>query len=67
MGTFKTFMKKFWNDEEGLGTVELLLIVAVLVAVALLFGQRIIDWVESILDGIGDPEAPTPGGGGGTP
>lgn len=42
-------MKEFWRDEEGLGTLEILLIVVVLVGVALMFKDRITDWVRSIL------------------
>ncbi len=38
-----------WRDEEGLGTLEILLIVAVLIAVALAFRQYIIKWVKSLL------------------
>lgn len=41
--------KKFWKDEEGLGTLEILLIVAVLVGVALLFRTQIIAWVQQLL------------------
>jgi Flp pilus assembly pilin Flp len=40
---------KFWKDEEGLGTLEILLIVAVLVGVALLFRTQIIEWVQKLL------------------
>lgn len=43
-------LKKFWNDEEGLGTLEIILIIAVLIAIALLFREAIIGWVKSLLD-----------------
>lgn len=42
-------LKKFWNDEEGLGTLEIILIIAVLIAIALLFREAIIGWVKSLL------------------
>ena len=48
---------KFMNlmqDEEGLGTLEIILIIVVLVGVAILFRDRITGFVENILDRIGD-------------
>ena len=47
-----TTLKRFWQEEEGIATVELLLILAVLIIVALLFRNTIITWVENILDTI---------------
>lgn len=46
-------VKNFWNDEEGLGTLEIILIAAVLVTVALLFREKLTEWVTDILDNIG--------------
>lgn len=40
--------KKLWKEEDGLGTLEILLIVAVLVAVAIVFRKQIINWVTEI-------------------
>jgi len=40
----------FLREEEGMGTLEVLLIVAVLVAIALLFRGKIIEWVNTLLD-----------------
>lgn len=40
-------LKNFWNEEDGMGTVELVIIIAVLVAVALIFGGFIKDFVEN--------------------
>lgn len=48
----KLWLKSFWNDEEGMGTLEILLIVAVLIAVALAFREYIIGWVEGLLTNI---------------
>ena len=38
-------IKRFWADESGMGTVEIILIVAVLMAIALIFGNAIKQWV----------------------
>ena len=42
------FCKKLWKEEDGLGTLEILLIVAVLVAIAIVFRGQLIKWVEAI-------------------
>lgn len=42
-------LKKFWMEEDGMGTVEIILIIAVLVIIALLFRNKIMEWVEDIL------------------
>jgi len=41
-------LRRFWNDEEGLGTLEILLILAVLVLIAVVFRKWIISWVNSL-------------------
>lgn len=46
----KQFMKKFWNDEEGIQTLEIMLIIAVIVVIALMFRKQIIEWVEQLFD-----------------
>ncbi|WP_082652210.1 Flp1 family type IVb pilin [Gorillibacterium timonense] len=38
----------FWKNEEGLGTLELLLILAVLVIIAIAFRKWIISWVNDL-------------------
>lgn len=50
MNTLTTAMKNFWNDEEGLQTLELMLIIAVIVVIALLFRDQIIGWVGDLLE-----------------
>jgi len=51
-------MKDFWNEEEGLQTLEMMLIIAVIVVIALMFRNQIMGWVEDLLkfgdDQIGD-------------
>ena len=39
--------KRFWADESGMGTVEIILIIAVLMAIALIFKNAIIEWVRA--------------------
>lgn len=53
-------LKKFWQEEEGMGVVEILLIIAVLIVIAILFRNAIIDWVKSMLATLfPDPAATT--------
>jgi len=39
----------FWKDESGMGTIEVVVIIAVLVAVALVFRQGIGDFVNKLM------------------
>lgn len=50
MKEFKNSIVSFWNDEEGIQTLEIMLIIAVVVFIALLFRKQIIGWVEDLLD-----------------
>ncbi len=45
----RTWFKRFWKDEEGLGTLEILLIVAVLVAIAIVFRKWIVSWFQKLI------------------
>jgi Flp pilus assembly pilin Flp len=49
MKTFTEGVKNFWNDEEGLQTLEILLIIAVIVVIALTFRTQIIEWVDGLI------------------
>ncbi|MEW9698816.1 Flp1 family type IVb pilin [Paenibacillus sp. SI8] len=49
MKTAFSWLKGFWNDEEGLGTLEILLIVAVLVAIAIIFRKWIVSWFQKLI------------------
>ncbi len=40
----------FWKNEEGLGTLEILLIVAVLVAIAIIFRKWIVGWFQKLIN-----------------
>ncbi len=41
---------KFFKEEKGLGTLEILLILAVLVAIAIVFRKWIISWVNVLFE-----------------
>ena len=48
MNTITQGIKKFWDDEDGLQTLELMLIIAVIVVIALMFRKQIVEWVEGL-------------------
>jgi len=48
----RNLLKRFWQEESGMGTVEIVIIIAVLVGVALLFRGQITSFVESATDKI---------------
>jgi len=45
-------LKKFLSEEDGLGTVEIVVIIAVLVGIALIFRDAIIKFVTSIMESV---------------
>lgn len=48
-------LKEFYMDEEGLGTVEMVVLLAVLVSIALVFRKKIFTFVDnSLADIFGD-------------
>jgi Flp pilus assembly pilin Flp len=47
---FKKWLKHFWRDQEGIGTLEILLIIAVIVIIAIIFRNKIVGWVKSLTD-----------------
>lgn len=49
MNNIKREAKKFWNDEDGMGVVEVVLITIVLVGLVVLFKKQITDLVNSAL------------------
>ncbi len=49
MNNIKRGTKKFWNDEDGMGVVEVVLITIVLVGLVVLFKKQITDLVNSVL------------------
>lgn len=42
-------LQKFWEEEEGLGTLEMILIIAILIAVAIIFREQISKIVTNLL------------------
>lgn len=44
--------KDFWMEEDGMGTVEIILIIVVLVGLVIIFKSQITELVESIFDKI---------------
>lgn len=42
--------KEFWENEDGLGTLEMLMILAVLVAIAVVFRKWIISWINNLFE-----------------
>lgn len=46
----KTFLTDFWNDEEGMETIEMLLILSVLIVIAVMFKNKIKDWANQLFE-----------------
>lgn len=42
-------LKRFWKEEDGMGTVELVMIIAALMCIALLFREKITDFTGNII------------------
>ncbi|MEN8905504.1 MAG: Flp1 family type IVb pilin [Clostridiales bacterium] len=47
-------LKKFFTQEDGMGTVEIVILIAVLVIVALIFKDKIIKFINELLDKVLD-------------
>lgn len=45
-------VKAFWRDEKGIGTLEMILIIVVILIIALLFKTQITNLVKSLLNNI---------------
>lgn len=56
MNKLKNSVRSFWKQEEGLGTLEIILIIAVVIIIALLFKDWIIELIERLM-GKADDEA----------
>ena len=53
-------IKRFLREEEGMGTVEIVIIIGVLVAIALIFRREILGFVNRILGGVTGTNIETP-------
>ncbi len=51
----KNLLKRFWYEEDGMGTVEIVIIIAVLVAIALIFKNGITKFVTDLMNKFFDP------------
>ncbi|MEQ7052203.1 Flp1 family type IVb pilin [Paenibacillaceae sp. P-4] len=49
MKRFTEGLKRFWKNEEGIGTLEIILIIAVIVIIAVIFKGYIVEWVQKLL------------------
>jgi Flp pilus assembly pilin Flp len=47
----KQKLLQFWNEEDGIGTLEILLILAVIVIIAIAFRKWILKWVKQLFNG----------------
>ena len=45
----KNQLKRFWTEEDGMGTVEVVIIVAVLVSVAMIFKTQITQFASKLM------------------
>ena len=52
----KNLLARFWTEEEGMGTVEIVIIIAVLVGIALLFRSQITSFVTGMMGRVFKPE-----------
>ena len=50
--TISIFLSSLWKKREGMGTIEVVIIIAVLVALALIFKDFIIGLAQDIFDKI---------------
>ncbi|SFI99488.1 Putative Flagellin, Flp1-like, domain [Paenibacillus sp. UNC496MF] len=47
-------VRRFWKNEEGLGTLEVVLIIAVVIILALIFKDWIIGLLQNLMDNADD-------------
>ena len=48
----RNWWKRFWAEEDGIGTVEMILILVVLIALVLIFKSQLTSLVNEIFDKI---------------
>ena len=53
----KDLLKRFWMEEDGMGTVEVVIIVAVLVGVALIFKDGITNFAKKLMEKFFNPNS----------
>ena len=47
-------LREFWEEEDGMGTVEIVMIIAALMCIALLFRREIGTFAQNIMDTVFD-------------
>ena len=52
LGKWNRLWKRLWRDEQGIGTVEMILILVVLIALVLIFKEQLTDLVNTIFEKI---------------
>lgn len=50
----KGLMKRFIKEEDGIGVVEIILILVVLIGLVIIFKEQLGSIIESLFDSIGD-------------
>lgn len=54
------FLKDFWYEEDAMGTIEIVIIIAVLVALAILFKEQLEEFAKTLMGNMfQSPEKPT--------
>ncbi len=43
-------LRRFYEEEDGMGTIELVMIIAALMCIALLFRKQIMEFAKSIME-----------------
>lgn len=43
-------LKRFYEEEDGMGTVEIVMIIAALMCIALLFRKQVFDFAQNIMN-----------------
>lgn len=49
-------VKKFYEEEDGMGVVEIVMIIAALMCIALLFRKQVFEFAKSIMDKVFKPD-----------
>lgn len=63
-------LRRFWTEEDGMGTVEIVMIIAALMCIALLFRKQVVQFANDIMEKVfkkefvEDPSADVPKTGG---
>lgn len=56
-------LKEFYQEEEGMGTVEMVMLIAALMCIALIFKDTIVKYANNIMKKVFSVEPEAPSGG----